>query len=221
MLIPLQIRHQGSRLKTNQTVFFMSKGEQTRARVVEQAAELFNQQGYAGSSLTDIMQATGLRKGGIYNHFVSKEQLALEAFDHAVQSCSEQIMKGLEDEPNSVDQLRRMVTNFAQFSTKAPPIAGGCPLMNTAIESDDRGGPLLEHARAAMQQWHQAIHQLVLRGIAQGEIAPDADETLVATLLISSLEGALMLSKLYADGTYMQTMADHLHAYLEDQVRRR
>ena len=61
----------------------MSKAQQTKARIVRQAAELFNQKGYAGSSIADVMQATGLKKGGIYNHFKSKDELALAAFDYA------------------------------------------------------------------------------------------------------------------------------------------
>ena len=59
----------------------MSKGDDTKERIIEQTAPLFNQMGFFGSSLSDIMQATGLKKGGIYNHFGSKEQLALEAYD--------------------------------------------------------------------------------------------------------------------------------------------
>src|SRR5436305_10867326 len=62
---------------------YMGKGEQTRAMILARVAPLFNQQGYFGSSLSDIMQQTGLEKGGIYNHFKSKEQLALQAFDYS------------------------------------------------------------------------------------------------------------------------------------------
>ena len=60
------------------------KGEQTRQRIVERAAPVFNQRGYAGTSLAELIAATGLEKGGIYNHFASKDELALAAFDHAV-----------------------------------------------------------------------------------------------------------------------------------------
>jgi TetR/AcrR family transcriptional repressor of nem operon len=60
----------------------MTKGEQTRRRIVAAAAPIFNQHGYEGSSLNDLMQATGLKKGGIYRHFSSKEALAVEAFDY-------------------------------------------------------------------------------------------------------------------------------------------
>jgi len=60
----------------------MTKGEQTRRKIVEAAAPIFNQHGYEGSSLNALMEATGLKKGGIYRHFASKEELAAEAFDY-------------------------------------------------------------------------------------------------------------------------------------------
>ena len=62
----------------------MSASQSTRQRILEKAASLFNRKGFSGAALSDIMRETGLQKGGIYNHFASKEALALESFDYAV-----------------------------------------------------------------------------------------------------------------------------------------
>jgi TetR/AcrR family transcriptional repressor of nem operon len=59
----------------------VSKGDETRERIIARAAPLFNQRGYAGAAMSDIMAATGLEKGGIYRHFGSKESLAHPSFD--------------------------------------------------------------------------------------------------------------------------------------------
>jgi AcrR family transcriptional regulator len=61
----------------------MTKGEETRQTIVEKAAALLNQRGFSGFSMSALMEATGLEKGGIYRHFDSKEQLASEAFEYA------------------------------------------------------------------------------------------------------------------------------------------
>ena len=61
----------------------MKKGEKTRRRIVERSAGVFNTRGYFGSSIKYLTRGTGLEKGGIYNHFASKEEIALEAFDYA------------------------------------------------------------------------------------------------------------------------------------------
>jgi TetR/AcrR family transcriptional repressor of nem operon len=91
----------------------MRKGEQTRQEIIRKAAPIFNQQGYAGSALSDLMRATGLEKGGIYRHFDSKEQLAAEAFDYAWQETLDARIHDLDIIPNSVDRLKQLVANFA------------------------------------------------------------------------------------------------------------
>src|SRR3984885_6193510 len=58
----------------------MTKGESTRQWIIEQAAPLFNQRGFEGCSMQDVLEATGLEKGGVYRHFESKEELAAEVF---------------------------------------------------------------------------------------------------------------------------------------------
>ena len=58
----------------------MPKGQRTRERIVAEAASLFNQRGFEGGSMSELMAATGLEKGGIYRHFSSKQELAAEAW---------------------------------------------------------------------------------------------------------------------------------------------
>ena len=73
----------------------MTKGERTRLEIVRNAAPLFNTKGYEGTSLSDLMAATGLQKGGIYRHFASKEELAGEAFDYAWRRAFEKRLEGV------------------------------------------------------------------------------------------------------------------------------
>src|ERR1700745_510040 len=171
----------------------MNKGEKTRQRIVAEAAALFNKQGFAGSSMADLMEATGLEKGGIYRHFSSKEEVAAEAFDYAWQAATDARMHDLDLVPNSVDRLKRFVANFVE---RRSPVPGGCPLLNTAVEADD-GTPLLrERALQALRQWQSRLSTITAAGIKKGEIRKGTSPKKVATLIISSLEGALMTRRL-------------------------
>src|SRR3954471_15642467 len=76
----------------------LSKGEHTRRKIVEQAAQIFNRRGYDGGSLSGLMEATGLKKGGMYRHFSSQEELALEAFDYAWNSAWEARMDHVDEQ---------------------------------------------------------------------------------------------------------------------------
>lgn len=197
----------------------MSKGEQTRQMIVERAAQVFNKQGYFGVSLSDLMRETGLEKGGIYNHFRSKDELALEAFDYAVDAVWQRVEAETKGKYNAVDRLQGMLIGYQQV-IEAPPISGGCPTLNTAVQADDNTHPaLLERARRAMTRWRAWIVRWVERGIEAGDIRPETDGERLATTLISMVEGGVMMSKLYDDPTYIRQAVNFLSNYLERDVR--
>jgi TetR/AcrR family transcriptional repressor of nem operon len=194
----------------------MSKGEQTRERIVAKAAALFNQRGLEGTSLADLMEATGLEKGGIYRHFPSKEAVAVEAFDFAWHLALETRMHDLDSISNSVDKLRRFVANFVE---RQSPLPGGCPLLNAAIDSDDGNAALRERAERALRQWRERLVSIVRAGIKNGEINRRLDPKGLATVVISSLEGALMISRLNRDREALRVIQTHLEQYLDSEVR--
>ena len=192
----------------------MSKGEQTRERILASSAQLFNRQGYFGASLADIMRETGLEKGGIYNHFSSKEQLALESFDYAYGLIQQRVRQALSGKFNAIERLLAIVSVF-QGIVEDPQVAGGCPILNTAIEADDANEVLRDRARSAMDNWRTTIHRIVNKGIERQQIRPGVDADEVASILISTLEGAIMLSNLYKDPLHIQRAANHIAHYIQ------
>jgi TetR/AcrR family transcriptional repressor of nem operon len=192
-----------------------TKGELTRQRVIEQAAPVFNQRGYWGSSLRDLMDATGLNKGGIYNHFRSKDELAEAAFDHNVDLMRQQIRAALEGRRHAVQRLKAINDVYRAFVSN-PPFVGGCPIMNLAVESDDTHPKLRRKAQRAMRELRDdTLVRIVARGVERGELRPDVDPEATGTLIVSSLEGALMLSHLYGDPSFVERVADHFDQYAE------
>jgi len=168
----------------------MRKGERTRQEIIRKAAPVFNQKGYAGAALSDLMRATGLEKGGIYRHFSIKEALASEAFDYAWRETLDARIHDLDAVANTVDRLKQLVDNFVD---RRGIIPGGCPLLNTAIDTDDGNVVLRERARKALRGWRSYINSVISAGIKAREIRPRIDAKKLATLIISSLEGAVMV----------------------------
>jgi AcrR family transcriptional regulator len=191
-----------------------SKGERTRQRIVELAAPVFNRQGYVGASLRDIVDATGLEKGGIYNHFGSKEQLALEAYDYAMTRVTDALARSQEGATSAVDRLERMIRAFSA-SARRPVIEGGCPIMNAAVDADDTHPELRDRARDTMTLWHRLVGRIVKDGKADGTLRADVDPYALASLLTSALEGGQVLARLYDDPAHMDRVVDHLIAHVE------
>lgn len=196
----------------------MSKGTQTREMILERCAQLFSKQGYFGSSLADIMHETGLEKGGIYNHFDSKEQLALESFDYAFSLLQQRMRLALEGKTHAVERLYAILSYFQSLLEK-PVIVGGCPILNTAIEADDAQPALRERALHAMDSLSSTIERIVTKGMQRQELRSEIDVAACATVFIATLEGAVMMSKLYRDTVHMQRAVEHLRWYIDTQMR--
>jgi len=195
------------------------KGEQTRQEIIRKAAPIFNQKGYDGAALSDLMRATGLEKGGIYRHFGSKEELAGDAFDHAWKVAMDARFEGTEEIPNTVDRLKQIVRNFRDRRTGLVP--GGCPLLNTAIDSDDGNPRLRTKARQALNSLLDRLRLVAEEGQRRGEVRRDVDSAKLATLIATTLEGSIMVSRLQKKEAPRDLAVRHLEEYLETKVRSR
>src|SRR5277367_6558726 len=155
----------------------ITRGNATRRRIVEQSAAVFNRHGYAGTSMSELMAVTGLEKGGLYRHFESKQDLAAAAFDYAWETVNEPRRRGLENCESSLDKLLLLVKNFVEQPPRSLP--GGCPLLNTAVESDDGNLVLRSKARTALDQWRSSIAEIVRSGQRKRELRRDVDAAAV------------------------------------------
>ena len=195
----------------------MRKGEQTRQEIIRKAALIFNRRGYEGAALSDLMKATGLEKGGIYRHFESKQQLAGEAFDYAWKLALDTRFEGTQEISNTVERLKQIVRNFRE--RRAGLVPGGCPLLNTAIDSDDGNPELREKARRALDSWLERVRFIIEEGQRLGEIRSNVDSSELATLIVSTLEGSLMVARLQRKESPHHWAGRHLEEYLETEVR--
>jgi TetR/AcrR family transcriptional regulator, transcriptional repressor for nem operon len=194
----------------------MKKGDRTRERIIRQAAPLFNQRGYEGSSMQEIMAATSLEKGGIYRHFESKQELAAEAFDYAWAEALRARRHDLEHIENSVDRLIQFIANFVERRGSVP---GGCPLLNTAMDSDNGNPVLRTRARQALEGWQKFLSEIIAGGMRRGEIQANINKAKLANVIIASLEGAIMISRLEQSVDALRDAQTHLVNYLEAKVR--
>jgi TetR/AcrR family transcriptional regulator, transcriptional repressor for nem operon len=195
----------------------MTKGELTRKRIVEAAAPIFNQHGYEGSSLNALMEATGLKKGGIYRHFASKEELAAEAFDYTWEAAWKARLLHVDEKANGIDKLKQLIANFIE---RRSPVPGGCPVLNTAVDADD-GNPILRsRVGKALRSWTGRLQAYVEEAQQQRDAKPDVDPKDVATLIVASLEGALMMSRIQRNDEALRRVQSHLNEYLDKEVAR-
>lgn len=189
----------------------MSKGSETRCRIIAKAAVLFNRKGFAGCSMQDIVEAVGLEKGSIYGHFSTKEELAVAALEFAWKESSSLRVAKMDKAENAIEKLKIHVHNLVSI----PLFQGGCPLLNTIVDSDDGSPALKKSAREALKGWRLFLESVVKEGQERKEIRPDVDPEEVAVLVISQLEGALAFDRADRKAGFAEKAGRFMTAYLE------
>jgi len=202
-------------LNTNRYICnVMRNPELTKVTILEESGKLFNVKGYKATSLSEITKKTGLTKGAIYSHFGSKAGLEKETLIYLTQGMLTQLRVKIKAANNAPDKIRAIL-NFYRSYTTNPPVHGGCPLLNAAVEADDANPELRKVVKGILEVIHQSAVLILNNGIKFKQIKPSTDTAHFATVIFASLEGAIMMTKITNNKIYINNVIDHLEQKLE------
>jgi TetR/AcrR family transcriptional regulator, transcriptional repressor for nem operon len=195
----------------------MTKGEQTRQMIIEKAAPLFNKNGYAGTSLSDIMKVTGLAKGGLYGNFKSKDEIAAMTFDYSYQKVKTAILQIVSPCKTSQEKLFAILEFYSTYITN-PPISGGCPLLNTSVEADDSFPFLKMKARAAQNEMLASLVQIFQAGKKNGEFKKDMQPQREGEMMYALIEGGIVMAKINDAPTILHRILDRIQEHIKTDL---
>lgn len=187
----------------------MNKAERTRQYIIKTASPIFNKKGYAGTSISDIVESTGLTKGSIYGNFGNKVDLAIAALEYNLQVVSNVIFDSMSSCGGAIEKLSAFAGAYSMYYDITIQM-GGCPVMNAAVDSDDGNTLLKKKVVRFINAWKKNLIAIIEEGKAAGEIRHDADSGTFSMIFISLIEGSLMLSKTTGDRKYLDSAVDHL-----------
>ena len=192
------------------------KATRTRRMILEKAAAVFNKKGFEGTTMADLEEVTGLTKGALYGNFSGKEALAGAAFNYATGVVKELIRNSLTPVPTFKGKLSALLDFFAQYALN-PPIPGGCPLLNAAVEADDNRLSMRPVVSAEIMEVVNAIAALLKKGVRAGEFRKDISPREIAYIFFCAIEGAIMFSRLEGSREPMDIIVKHCKHKL-DQI---
>ena len=193
----------------------MRNPEVTKETILKKSGVLFNTQGYKATSISNITDATGLTKGAIYRHFTSKDALEIETLTHLSGIMNEKLRQRIKDQPTAGKKLRAVI-NFFESYISDPPVQGGCPLLNAAVEADDAHPDLRKTAMTILNGLRSSLISILEKGIYYKQLKKGIDKDMHATLIIASLEGAIMMSKLSGNDDDIKRVIRHLDKQISD-----
>jgi AcrR family transcriptional regulator len=181
------------------------RGRASRERIVAHAAELFAQRGVTATSLDDVLAAAGAGKGQFYHYFRSRDELVAAAVGLR---CT-QVLAQLGEALGSVESMPELASALAGFVRQFEQMGlPGCPIGTLATEVVDSNEGARLHAAAAFDAWEKLFADALMRIQERGELRPDASPDHLATALLASLEGGMMLSMTRKDPASMRIAMD-------------
>ncbi len=196
----------------------MTKAERTRQMIIEKTAPLFNCKGYDGTTLSDLTQITGLTKGSLYGNFADKDEIAREAFLYSVKKVKEMVKQQLDEVSTNKKKLVALMEFYAAYVFD-PPVPGGCPLLNTAIEADDHYTSIRKYLSKELVDTIDFIDSLLRKGVRAGEFVSGIRTREIAYTLFCSVEGALMFARVERSQAPMDIIVKHCKKILESISR--
>lgn len=186
---------------------FTPRSEETRQYIIETTADLFNTRGYAGTSMSDITEATKLTKGSVYGNFENKEEVALAAVDYLLAQRVSIIKEQLSKAITWKEKLLVYPTIYNSKNSHLFP-EGGCPLLNIGTEADDTNEALRKKIADAFGNWKKELESIITKGIEAKEFRKDVNAEKTALSIMALIEGSILISRVMRKPAYHDTMLD-------------
>ncbi|KAA2243763.1 TetR/AcrR family transcriptional regulator [Chitinophaga agrisoli] len=192
----------------------MKKSERTRQLIVEKAAPIFNSKGVAGTSISDIMEATQLAKGGVYGNFSTKDEILIAAFDHIAENLKAKLAGITAPVPTFRGKFEALFDFYIDNATQ-PFMDGGCPILNFGADADDTHPELRDRVSELIAYFQNRIVQLVNAGKAGGEFQEDWNAEYFAVKMFTMLEGAVLVCRMHNSNKQMKAVVSMLKDEME------
>lgn len=191
----------------------LTKAEKTKQFILETAAPLYNEKGISGVSIDDVLAATKLTKGCLYGHFENKEDLSEQVIDLSLKMISDKVRT----EVSKGKTVKGKVFAFMDFYKNPIQtyIAGGCPIFNTAVETDDNYPGIKQKVAKVFRTGQEEITALLQEGINNGEFSNNLDPVVFAFKMVAAIEGGCVMCRVMDTTKPMHGLIKSLKAELE------
>jgi TetR/AcrR family transcriptional repressor of nem operon len=191
-----------------------TKGEATKKKIIRAAKRLFRLKGYGDTSIDDICRESGVKRGNLYFYFKSKEELARVAIDEAAEKNIPFLEAMMDDEPDPLRRIELMIDGIIAYY-KSRGSKASCMFGTIAQEVGESNRVLADATNRFFISWTQLLSSQFDEAKDTGRISHEHDSTALSHLIISSLEGALILYKASMQQDAYNKTRDALKSTLE------
>ena len=172
-------------------------GAATRQRIVLAAMELFWEKGYQSTSVADLLQRAGVHSGSLYHYFPGKQDVLIAVLEMYLDGIDAMLLSPVwQNVPDPIDRIFALLGKYRELILSTH-CTYGCPIGSLALELHEPDPPVRERLAANFTAWTDAI-QGCLRA-AGSRLPNDVNRAALATFILTTMEGGVMLARTYRD----------------------
>lgn len=164
----------------------------------------------AGTSLSDIMEATKLAKGGIYGNFESKDEICVESFLYLTETLAQQLDRAVLLGQTAKEKFSNLLNAYKGIKTE-----GGCPILNFGVEADDTHPAMKENVKKVIRATQKRFFDILADGIEKNEISSDLDPKNFSIKVFAMIEGAILCGRVLESNDQMRIIIDAIQHEFE------
>jgi len=189
-------------------------------RIIHESLRLFSLKGFLSTSIDDILKAANASKGGLYNHFPSKEALFFEVLDEARRIWRKRCLSGLDEIESPVGKIQKLLENYRdQYLKDTEDLPGGCIFVTFSVELDDQRPHLAKEVNAGFVGLKEMIQTLLDEGKESGELSSNARTSAITEMLFAGMLGASVIHGVDKSTDSLDRSIDALIGFLEELKR--
>ena len=193
----------------------MADKQNTRERLIDEMARLVQTKGFNSTSINDVIQAVGIKKGTLYYYFSGKEELGLAVLEKDQEAFLSFLDKNLSDK-DPVKSLERFF-EAAFKKHKNYGFVGGCLWGNTALEMSDTNPVYKKVVEKVFAEWIVRVESVIRRGQDTGQIRTDRSAGELAHLVVAGIEGGIMISRITKKDYPFKSCLDSIKTMLKSE----
>lgn len=187
-----------------------------RGRIIHESLRLFSLKGFLSTSIQDIMDAAKTSKGGLYNHFRSKEELFFAVLSEARKIWREKNLAGLDEVEKPVAKVKKLLKNYRdRYLKDTEDFPGGCIFVALSVELDDQRPKLADEIKEGFIRLKYMIKSLLDKGKESGELRNDVDTNAVTELVFAGMVGASVIYNMEKSSGRVDQCFNSLIEYLD------
>jgi TetR/AcrR family transcriptional repressor of nem operon len=196
-----------------------TKGTRTRRNIIENSLQLFSVKGYYNTSVSDILDATGLTKGGLYGHFASKEDIWYAVYEEAMTIWKGIAFKGIRNDSDPIKRVEKFIENDMQDYLGGGVFEGGCFFLNMLVELSGQSESMSRQILRGFARLSSLLRSWLEEADQKGMLQAGLDFQEIANFIIISLNGAAALYISGRDRSILEHTIHQLRYYLK-QLRK-